>query len=812
MQTSLRLLSAGLILLFINACIKDLEVDSNSNNQVNNPSMSELKVPADFKWETTVSFNLTVNVTSFKAYQPKSKLSVYNGPPESGGEIIASGSADSESPYQTQIVVPASTEIIYLKKESPFGGISGIELEVTGNDINYTFNDGTFNYHGSGIQEFKSILNGPDCETGCDITVTGNSNINISGGQTYCINSSFTGKVTFQTWNGGGTLRICGTANLTNNTIGMYSNCNIIVAEGGSLSTNTIEMGNNSTITIYNDATANIGKFNCWSEMASITNYGQLNVTQNSYYKTSLENYGTIEFAGDVDIDQSPVLNSGEILIGNNLEIYGSLLNLTNSGIMTISGDFDISNDAKLTNAGSIYVGDDLAISTQIIFVNQGEIKVNGKSEFNGTSVFTNYCKFESEDNISLNASSSVVLHNGFFKTNEKLYVWTSGTISMADGSMISCGYTEINKNILGTGELNSMVVYGDAKIWNNNKIDGAIEMALESGELAYGNSSNFINGATFTNLDDVINYLPITACNPDGLGTPSIVDMDNDGIPDELDEYPDDPLRAFNNYFPEANSHGTIAFEDLWPATGDYDFNDLVVAFYGNEISNAENDLVDIYLYFIVEAAGASLQNGFGFQMNNITPDMISEVSGMVLERGYVSQLENGTEANQEKAVIVVTENVEDVNTRNGESMFNTIPGNPLGSSDTIEIVIHFNVPVDPDLVTFESYNPFLIKDQQRSNEIHLPYFAPTSLMNTALFGTGQDASNAETGNYFITKDNLPWGIMMLEPFDYPIEKAEITDSYNFFATWAESGGALYTNWYNSGNGYQNDANIYSP
>ena len=38
------------------------------------------------------------------------------------------------------------------------------------------------------------------------------------------------------------------------------------------------------------------------------------------------------------------------------------------------------------------------------------------------------------------------------------------------------------------------------------------------------------------------------------------------------------DKNKSFNSFFPVQGKTGTLAFEDLWPAKGDYDFNDLVI------------------------------------------------------------------------------------------------------------------------------------------------------------------------------------------------------------------------------------------
>lgn len=49
--------------------------------------------------------------------------------------------------------------------------------------------------------------------------------------------------------------------------------------------------------------------------------------------------------------------------------------------------------------------------------------------------------------------------------------------------------------------------------------------------------------------------------------------DDDGDRILNGVDDYPSDPLRAYDVLWP-ATTFGTLVFEDLWPHYGDYDFN----------------------------------------------------------------------------------------------------------------------------------------------------------------------------------------------------------------------------------------------
>ncbi|MCX6284989.1 MAG: DUF4842 domain-containing protein, partial [Bacteroidetes bacterium] len=66
--------------------------------------------------------------------------------------------------------------------------------------------------------------------------------------------------------------------------------------------------------------------------------------------------------------------------------------------------------------------------------------------------------------------------------------------------------------------------------------------------------------------------------------------------------------------------------------------------------------------------------------------------------------------------------------------------------------------------------------------------------------------------GRYYKTTNNLPWALNIPVSFDYPWEKVSVLSAYNYFATWAESGGVSYPDWYKDLPGYRNSANIWHP
>ena len=302
----------------------------------------------------------------------------------------------------------------------------------------------------------------------------------------------------------------------------------------------------------------------------------------------------------------------------------------------------------------------------------------------------------------------------------------------------------------------------------------------------------------------------PITAIKIDDyrpIDTPT--DTDGDGVGDTLDEYPTDPEKAFNNYYPGKNQTATLAYEDLWPEKGDYDFNDLIVDYNFNQITNANNLVVSVEAALTVRAIGASKTNGFGFQLNQ-NPSNIKSVTGSFLTNNIISLNANGTEANQDKAVIIAFDNAFRILKHPGGNGVNTTKGLTYQAPKTVNIDVDLINPVAYNTFGTPPYNPFMIIDLDRSMEVHLPGSAPTSLADVSKFGTGDDDSNPATGKYYMSDNALPWAINLPVKFDYPAEKEDITKAFLKFNDWVASRGFNYMDWYQNKNGYRQASKLY--
>ncbi|ADY51936.1 hypothetical protein Pedsa_1370 [Pseudopedobacter saltans DSM 12145] len=288
-----------------------------------------------------------------------------------------------------------------------------------------------------------------------------------------------------------------------------------------------------------------------------------------------------------------------------------------------------------------------------------------------------------------------------------------------------------------------------------------------------------------------------------------NVTDSDGDGIPDTIDEFPNDPDRAYTRYYPAKNSWGTLAFEDQWPKEGDYDFNDLVVSYRYKFVMNSVNKVKDVIGNYVPLASGAVYRNGFGVEFPWGATG-VKSVSGFRLQSNYITVDSKGLEIGQTNAVIIPFDNAKSL-FKTSSAYVNTIAGNQKIKGDTVNVTLTFiGSEYEASVIGKVPFNPFMISDGVRGKEVHLPNNKPTKLANTGLFGTSADASKPEQNNYYITTDNRPFALHIADDFKYPIETVNIMDTYLHFKEWAASGGTNYKDWYLPNTGYTNSQNIY--
>lgn len=316
--------------------------------------------------------------------------------------------------------------------------------------------------------------------------------------------------------------------------------------------------------------------------------------------------------------------------------------------------------------------------------------------------------------------------------------------------------------------------------------------------------------GNNRANLDDLIipgEYWssPADGCMPKEL----VKDSDNDGIPDNEDPFPNDAERGLAIPYP-STGFGTLMYEDLWPATGDYDMNDFVVDYKFDTYTNAKNEVTLIEYTFVIRALGAGLQNGFAFQLDDIPTDQVISVSSSTnIKAGWFQPANNGAESGQKFVNIPVVDNAQNLFSRSSGSNFvNVIPTEPNQGEAKIVIAVKFN-PISYNNLNAKAFNPYLIAGQDRGKEIHLANRLPSNKANAAYFGTEKDNSKPGSERYYVTENNLPWALNIGESIPYPIEKVDFTQAYLKFIKWAQDNGKSFSDWYKDNPGFRDGSKL---
>ena len=472
-----------------------------------------------------------------------------------------------------------------------------------------------------------------------------------------------------------------------------------------------------------------------------------------------------------------------------------------NYGTITFAS-LGIDGSCDFTNYGSMTVSQNQWHTVSGTFENNGTAYYGGNLTLNSTGSITNNCSLTVKHQLGLDATFQ---NNGFVDVEGLFKLNSTGKMYLNNSSMVRAEDMYLDGVVEGVGST-SLIKLNDNMDGNSTgRIQGNLELCD-----ANGVEPGFTGQIVFPASVACNAYIPTSACNAVGNGTPQIADGDNDGVADDVDQYPNDPDASGASYYPASGQFATIAFEDLWPSAGDYDFNDLVVDYNYTMVTNASNNIVRIEAKFATKAIGAGLTNGFGVQLG-CAPNAVQSVTGTLLTQNFVSVSANGTEQGQSKATVVIFDNafktIKDVG---GTKFVNTISTEASKTADTLEVVITFTSPISEAQLGQAPFNPFLIVGGNRGKEVHLADYMPTDLADQNFFGTGNDDSQPGNNKYYKSEKNHPWALNVMSGFDYPEEKNDIVTAYNFFAAWAQSGGASNNDWYVDISGYRNTSKIY--
>lgn len=280
--------------------------------------------------------------------------------------------------------------------------------------------------------------------------------------------------------------------------------------------------------------------------------------------------------------------------------------------------------------------------------------------------------------------------------------------------------------------------------------------------------------------------------------------DSDNDGVADLFDSFPEDPERAYAFSIP-SSGYNYFLFEDLWPSTGDYDFNDLVLGTKTIYYLNAENEYIAGDAEMEVRAIGGSYPNSIGVQF-------LDSKSKTALPENTVTKFSGSHTSKDGSVKSTVEEEVNNANTaiivhnvqENIRPFYANVYDDKLISND-IEI-FHYSFRVNSPTTELIEPDYFIFQDSLRGNEIHVFGYPGTKLANPKVYGSSTDNTNPLTNSWYISKNNLPYAIKLwvsakenaaAPVFYHPKSKVQINKAYPRFQAWAQSNGDLNKDWF---------------
>lgn len=478
-----KLIVALTLFVLATGCTKELSVTNQKEELI---TMENLAVPAGFQWNTTTSTVLSVAVAEnvYNSNQ-QSTIKVFNGNPYDNGVLLAKGSASAGQPFIAKINVLTGLQELYVMETTPGNNSIIKKVAVTGSNSLVTMADNS-SLSLNQPSQFGSVVNGPDCTTGCtnSISLTNNNQwITVEKGNTVCVSGTDkTVNITFG--NGGGKLRLCG----QNLTIGNVNENN------GSTPI---------TIEITEDATVQFSNLNFNNSGNQLLVYGSATFTNNLAIPGQLTNYGSITINGNYDLNT-----------GNNP--------LTNH-----------------TNYGTILVKKDMNINAKVTFTNEGTLTVQDNLKINGNGTLVNKCKLWVKTNFIANA---LVKNYSFIKTDNETTLNGNAEIQFFAGAMLTTKNMILNGTVSGSGSTSLIKVSAKTTINGGGKVLGALQYCDANG--IETNNGTIGNGAVLgCNV-----YIPTSDCNTEGNGTPICIDSDKDGVCDKDDNYPSDASLAYDN------------------------------------------------------------------------------------------------------------------------------------------------------------------------------------------------------------------------------------------------------------------------
>ena len=293
-----------------------------------------------------------------------------------------------------------------------------------------------------------------------------------------------------------------------------------------------------------------------------------------------------------------------------------------------------------------------------------------------------------------------------------------------------------------------------------------------------------------------ILSSNPITALESTEVFTFADGDPDGDGVEGTDDHFPNDASRATTTRYPDSGFH-VLGFEDSYPTRGDADYNDAVLAYVFEIVTNASGEVKDVMGTFHLIARGAGYDSRLGLHLPGIPNDATGTVRlERILSDGAVEQPADRTitllrTTGQRRITDVFPSSRAALPPLAGSPFTNTASTTLDRNAASARVHIEFDSAVSASALgtaPYDIYFSTIRSDGER--DVHLPG-SPGFSDRPADLPLESGASS------FLDDQGFPWLIRIPTDWRFPLEKVRISAAYLRFDSWRTTAGAQDADWY---------------
>lgn len=772
-------------MLVIASCMNEKDY-YDSDYKTENP-LESIDVPDGFSWKNTQSTTLQVEVNDEFNGQYNYKIEVFDQNPiiAPQAKLISNGVAKKGKPFVTQITTPSHMDCVFILQTTPTGLVSVRSESTQSGNINCNF--GATNTRTTrGIEALTrglpnvSVPEPNDAsifptQIPADAKVYGTDN--LVAGSSYRVTASTTN---LNVWLSNVSLYIAEDVTLTN--LYLAANCKLFILPGA-----TLRMSQST----------NNGQSNCFisvGEGAQFIVDSALQLDANYI----LYNLGTITSETFTCTNTSVFYNAGTATISFKLSGQNAGAYILNDGEITAS-ELLVEGNSHVANYGHMKITDKTEInSTNGSWINEGNWETRYMKIYGENTLSQNSCKLVIDDMLEIEGSTMLV--DGGASIETKNLSMNRGIVRMGSKAFFnvtetaSYNYHDAGRGFEGIGSERALLKMEKAVATQPNSSNMihykgnllvVCDQHPESSIDAWNTRWTLTGGAEWSSSAGSTLDIEATECNPGSSTNPG-----------EAEDKEPEPITDPYAY--------TYLFEDSWPIYGDYDMNDVVVMVSNiTKVPNKDGQIASVSFDFNLKAIGAHRSVASAIMLDGIKATEVASVTYSAQQPYGFHTLSSGVESDQDMAVIPLFSNAHAFLGKSVGQYVNTERNNVnnITVTPTITVTVVFNSPI-ADNFDASSFNLFIIPDptlgtvtSKNRKEIHVVGYAPSKRVNASMFGDGNDNSSANL--YYISIDNLAWGIIVPDEFKWAVEYRNLQKVYPEFNGWAQSGGKENVNWW---------------